>query len=116
VGLLRRLAFHGWTPIVAEIQRRGVVHFHAFLRLDGANPYNPAEVLPAPAGVELTDLVGADRKRGRHYGRRPLEQRQAVRLRMRQKASAAHATASPTKMPASSSWKVPKRWYGWVQS
>jgi hypothetical protein len=44
---------------VAEMQRRAVVHFHAVLRLDGADPHNPAAVLPPPAGLDLADLVDA---------------------------------------------------------
>src|SRR5262249_25828594 len=33
----------------AEYQRRGVVHFHALIRLDGRDPDNPDTVLPPPA-------------------------------------------------------------------
>jgi hypothetical protein len=39
---------------VAEMQRRGVVHFHAVIRLDGADPTNPAAVMPPPP----PDLLG----------------------------------------------------------
>jgi hypothetical protein len=45
---------------VAEYQRRGVVHFHALIRLDGADPGDPALILPPPAGLGvelLTELV-----------------------------------------------------------
>jgi hypothetical protein len=43
----------------AEMQRRAVVHFHAIIRLDGADPDNPAAVLPPPAGLDAADLVDA---------------------------------------------------------
>ena len=46
---------------VAEYQRRGLVHFHAVIRLDG--PDGPAD--PPPAGLDL------DRAAGRHHHRRP---------------------------------------------
>jgi hypothetical protein len=51
----RRLA-HGK---VAEMQRRGVVHFHAIIRLDGADPTDPDAILPPPAGLTVQDLVDA---------------------------------------------------------
>jgi hypothetical protein len=41
---------------VAEMQRRGVVHFHAILRLDGAHPDLPGLILPPPAGLDTGDL------------------------------------------------------------
>jgi hypothetical protein len=42
---------------VAEFQRRGVVHFHAIIRLDGVNPEDP---FPAPpAFVATSQLVAA---------------------------------------------------------
>ena len=42
---------------VAEFQRRGVVHFHAIIRLDGVDPVNP---FPAPpAFVTTAQLVDA---------------------------------------------------------
>ena len=44
---------------VAEMQRRGVVHYHAIIRLDGANPADPDTVLPPPAGLGVGDLVDA---------------------------------------------------------
>lgn len=44
---------------VAEMQRRGVVHFHAILRLDGAHPNRPGQILPPPDGLVLGDLVDA---------------------------------------------------------
>ena len=43
---------------VAEYQRRGVIHFHALVRLDG--PKTPDGFAPAPAGLDagqLADLV-----------------------------------------------------------
>ncbi len=43
----------------AEMQRRAVVHFHAIVRLDGADPYQPGVVLPPPAGIDAADLVDA---------------------------------------------------------
>jgi hypothetical protein len=33
---------------VAEYQRRGVVHYHALIRLDGVDPDNPEVVIPPP--------------------------------------------------------------------
>ncbi|GAA2510102.1 replication initiator [Pilimelia columellifera] len=42
---------------VAEFQRRGVVHFHAILRLDGVDPHDPAAVIPPPDGISIEDLV-----------------------------------------------------------
>ncbi|MFV0374509.1 replication initiator, partial [Microbacterium sp.] len=44
---------------VAEFQRRGVVHFHAIVRLDGMSPV--AEFPPAPVGVTEAHLVAAVR-------------------------------------------------------
>jgi hypothetical protein len=44
---------------VAEMQRRGVVHFHAIIRLDGADPTDPDAILPPPAGLTVQDLVDA---------------------------------------------------------
>jgi hypothetical protein len=45
----------------AEMQRRGVIHFHAIIRLDGANPYDKKDktILPLPAGFTARDLVDA---------------------------------------------------------
>lgn len=37
---------------VAEFQRRGVVHLHALLRLDGYDPERPEAILPPPVGVD----------------------------------------------------------------
>jgi hypothetical protein len=47
---------------VAEYQRRGVVHFHALIRLDAVNPDDPDAILPPPAGIgadRLAELVAA---------------------------------------------------------
>jgi hypothetical protein len=43
---------------VAEFQRRGVVHLHALLRLDGLDPSDRDRIVP-PAGMVLGDLVDA---------------------------------------------------------
>ena len=51
---------------VAEMQRRGVVHFHAVIRLDGADPDNPTAILPPPDGVDLDDLVDAVKHAATH--------------------------------------------------
>jgi hypothetical protein len=44
---------------VAETQRRGVMHFHAIIRLDGADPDNPTVVLTPPWQLGVADLVDA---------------------------------------------------------
>jgi len=44
---------------VAEMQRRGVVHYHAIIRLDGVDPDHPDAVIPPPAGLTVQDLVDA---------------------------------------------------------
>src|SRR5690606_22618733 len=44
---------------VAEMQRRGVVHFHIVMGPDGRDPGNLAASLPPPAGLNLGDLVDA---------------------------------------------------------
>jgi hypothetical protein len=44
---------------VAEMQRRGVVHYHAIIRLDGAHPLDPHAVIPPPAGIDVDDLTAA---------------------------------------------------------
>jgi hypothetical protein len=41
------------------MQRRGVIHFHAIVRLDGADPETPGVILPCPAGLDAADLVDA---------------------------------------------------------
>jgi hypothetical protein len=52
---------HGFTlrvsyGKVAEYQARGVVHFHALLRLDLVDPADPDVVLPPPATITAADL------------------------------------------------------------
>jgi hypothetical protein len=44
---------------VAEMQRRGVVHYHAVIRLDGVNPADPDQLVPPPADLTVDDLVDA---------------------------------------------------------
>jgi hypothetical protein len=44
---------------VAELQRRGVAHFHAIVRLDGADPDRPGLLLPVAPGLTALDLVDA---------------------------------------------------------
>ncbi len=43
----------------AEFQRRGVVHLHIIIRLDGYDPDRPDAILPPPAGLDAVDLVDA---------------------------------------------------------
>jgi hypothetical protein len=43
----------------AEMQRRGVVHFHAIIRLDGYHPDTPDAILPPPPELDAADLVAA---------------------------------------------------------
>jgi hypothetical protein len=43
----------------AEMQRRGAIHFHALVRLDGVHPGDSTAVVPPPAGIGLADLVDA---------------------------------------------------------
>ena len=45
----------------AEFQRRGVVHFHALLRLDGIDSHNPDAIVSPPAGITIDDLDAAVR-------------------------------------------------------
>ncbi|HEX6969659.1 MAG TPA: replication initiator [Micromonosporaceae bacterium] len=44
---------------VAEMQRRGVVHFHAVIRLDGHDPTTPEAILPPPAALTTAHLIDA---------------------------------------------------------
>ena len=44
---------------VAEMQRRGVVHFHAIIRLDGYDPTDPDAILPPPAALTTDHLTEA---------------------------------------------------------
>ncbi len=43
----------------AEMQRRAAVHFHAIVRLDGADPDQPGVILPPTKGLDAADLVDA---------------------------------------------------------
>src|SRR5690606_13398082 len=43
---------------VAELQRRGVAHFHAIIRLDATNPDQPGTIRP-PDRLGVVDLVDA---------------------------------------------------------
>jgi hypothetical protein len=45
----------------AEYQHRGVVHFHALLRLDGYHPDRPDALLTPPPGITVADLEDATR-------------------------------------------------------
>jgi hypothetical protein len=51
---------------VAEMQRRGVVHFHAIIRLDGADPNDSEAIESVPDGIGLGDLVDAVEDAARH--------------------------------------------------
>jgi hypothetical protein len=42
---------------VAEYQRRGVVHFHALIRLDAVDPTEPDAILAPPDTITVADLV-----------------------------------------------------------
>ncbi|MGX4658111.1 replication initiator [Micromonospora sp. SCSIO 07396] len=44
---------------VAEMQRRGAVHFHVLLRLDGVDPHDRHALVPPPAGITVDDLDAA---------------------------------------------------------
>ncbi len=41
---------------VAEFQARGVVHFHALIRLDGVDPANPAAIVPPDPHVHVATV------------------------------------------------------------
>ncbi|MEV4275860.1 replication initiator [Actinoplanes xinjiangensis] len=43
----------------AEMQRRGVAHFHAIIRLDGLDPADPDATVPPPAALDADDLKAA---------------------------------------------------------
>ncbi|MEU4241054.1 replication initiator [Actinoplanes sp. NPDC026619] len=43
----------------AEMQRRGVVHFHAIVRLDGYHPDDPDAITAPPPELDAADLVAA---------------------------------------------------------
>ncbi|SCE83677.1 hypothetical protein GA0070607_2170 [Micromonospora coriariae] len=53
---------------VAEFQARGAVHFHALVRLDGVDAYDPAAVVPPPAGFSVADLEDALRHAAEQVG------------------------------------------------
>ncbi|WP_248966190.1 replication initiator [Sphaerisporangium perillae] len=55
-GLPRIRIAHGKA---AEYQRRGAVHFHVLLRLDGTDPDDPTAVIPPPDGLTVADLQDA---------------------------------------------------------
>ena len=55
---------------VAEYQRRGVVHFHALIRLDTRDPDDPDAILAPPAGNHRAG-PGRARRRRRHHHRVP---------------------------------------------
>jgi hypothetical protein len=46
---------------VAEFQGRGLVHFHAIIRLDGYDPADPSRVVAPPPGFTAPLLTGAIR-------------------------------------------------------
>ncbi|HWB38124.1 MAG TPA: replication initiator, partial [Rugosimonospora sp.] len=50
----------------AEMQRRGAVHFHALIRLDGLDPADPDRIVPPPAGLTAVDLDDAVTYAARH--------------------------------------------------
>ncbi|MDQ7910219.1 plasmid replication initiator protein [Phytohabitans sp. ZYX-F-186] len=43
----------------AEMQRRGVVHFHGIVRLDGNDPTDPTRIIPPPPAIDADDLKAA---------------------------------------------------------
>jgi len=51
-GVKLRLSF----AKVAEYQARGVIHFHALIRLDAFDPADPDTPLPPPAGITAAEL------------------------------------------------------------
>ncbi|MGW0802743.1 replication initiator [Nonomuraea sp. NPDC002799] len=57
-GLPRVRIAHGKA---AEYQRRGAVHFHALLRLDGLDPDDPTAVIAPPDDITADDLADAVR-------------------------------------------------------
>ena len=52
----------------AEMQRRGVAHFHAIIRLDGIDPDDPTAIVPPPPGIDAQDLVDAIDRAARTVG------------------------------------------------
>ena len=51
-GVKLRLSF----AKVAEYQARGLIHFHALIRLDAVDPNDPDAVLPPPPGINAAHL------------------------------------------------------------
>lgn len=51
-GIKLRLSF----AKVAEYQARGLIHFHALIRLDAIDPADPDTLLPPPAAITAADL------------------------------------------------------------
>jgi hypothetical protein len=47
---------------VAELQARGVAHFHALMRLDGVNPLDPGVIEPPACAATFTMLADAVRR------------------------------------------------------
>jgi Replication initiator protein, pSAM2 len=66
-GIRRHARAHGGPPVrvsfgkAAEYQRRGVVHFHALIRLDGVDPVDLGRVVPPPAWATVLVLAQAVR-------------------------------------------------------
>lgn len=68
--LRRHLTEHGLDPAsvkvsfikVVEMQRRGVPHFHAIIRLDRSNPSDPRDCLQSPSSVVPRTLVDVTRE------------------------------------------------------
>jgi hypothetical protein len=56
-GLPKEVKLRASYGKVAEYQRRGVVHFHALLRLDLVHPDDPDAILPPPAGITAQALA-----------------------------------------------------------
>ena len=73
---------------VAEFQRRGIIHFHALIRLDG--PPTDTELYPPPAVEVDSDRAGRSRRGGRGRG---LVRPAADRLRR-------HPAAAAVRRPA----------------
>jgi hypothetical protein len=57
-GLPRVRLSHGKA---AEYQKRGAVHFHVLLRLDGVDPEDPTRIIAPPDGITIVDLEEAVR-------------------------------------------------------
>jgi hypothetical protein len=64
-GLSRLAKAHGIAPAsvrlryvkVAEFQRRGAIHFHTLIRLDGRSPIAGDVVIPPPAAIGADDIA-----------------------------------------------------------